>query len=53
LRQRCRRVVNDNSPSFLRKEVEKSLKRLRTDYIDLLYKPGYAKGCSGRCIEKA
>ncbi len=37
MRQRCRRVVNDNSPSFLRKEVEKSLKRLRTDYIRLLY----------------
>ena len=29
--------VHDNSPSFLRSEVEKSLKRLQTDYIDLLY----------------
>lgn len=29
--------VHDNSPSFLREEVEKSLKRLKTDYIDLLY----------------
>lgn len=27
----------DNSPAFLRNEVEKSLKRLQTDYIDLLY----------------
>lgn len=29
--------VMDNSPSFLKAEVEKSLRRLKTDYIDLLY----------------
>ncbi|QKY70703.1 aldo/keto reductase [Lentibacillus sp. CBA3610] len=30
-------MVNDNSPDFLKQEVENSLKRLQTDYIDLLY----------------
>lgn len=29
--------VTDNSPDFLRKSVEGSLKSLRTDYIDLFY----------------
>jgi len=31
------KLVHDNSPSFLREETEKCLKRLQTDYIDLLY----------------
>ncbi|MED0704450.1 aldo/keto reductase, partial [Aeribacillus composti] len=31
------KVVLDNSPDFLRESVEGSLKRLKTDYIDLYY----------------
>ena len=32
-------MVVDNSPAFLRKSIEDSLIRLRTDYIDLFYIP--------------
>lgn len=31
------KITVDNSPSFLRKSVENSLRRLQTDYIDLYY----------------
>ncbi len=31
------KVVMNNSPDFLRQSVEESLKRLKTDYIDLYY----------------
>ncbi|WP_249870088.1 aldo/keto reductase [Oceanobacillus saliphilus] len=30
-------MLQDNSPAFLKQEVENSLKRLQTDYIDLFY----------------
>src|SRR5699024_1473663 len=30
-------IQNDNTPSFLKQEVENSLKRLKTDYLDLYY----------------
>lgn len=30
-------MQNDNTPSFLKQEVENSLKRMQTDYIDLYY----------------
>lgn len=31
------KVIIDNSPEFLKQSVEESLKRLKTDYIDLFY----------------
>src|SRR5699024_2852726 len=31
------KMQNDNTPSFLKQEVENSLKRMQTDYIDLYY----------------
>ncbi len=31
------KIQFDNSPSFLKQEVEESLKRLKTDYIDIYY----------------
>ncbi|MCM3454025.1 aldo/keto reductase [Heyndrickxia oleronia] len=31
------KIIFDNSPAFLKNEVEKSLRRLKTDYIDLYY----------------
>ncbi|WP_164214762.1 aldo/keto reductase [Virgibacillus sp. YIM 98842] len=30
-------MKNNNSPDFLKQEVDKSLKRLQTDYVDLMY----------------
>ncbi|MFC0318248.1 MULTISPECIES: aldo/keto reductase [Olivibacter] len=41
-------ICLDSSPKRIRQVVENSLKSLRTDYIDLLYRPERTNGsCSG------